>query len=87
MKDFNGVEINVGTKVFFMHSPSQPVIGRVSEIGGKKTFTVLYKDVIKTNKKGHKEIEDYREDNPELDTCGFVVNSDKCSVIVPKITS
>ena len=82
MKDFNGTPIKVGTKVFFMHQPSQPVIGRVSEINGKKTFTVWYKDVIKVSKKGQKDIEEYREHNPKLEGCGYAVNSDKCSVIV-----
>ncbi len=81
MKDFNGTPIEVGTKVFFMHKTSQPVIGIVSEIYGKKSFTILYKDVIKTSKKGQREIDEFAEHNPSLDGCGYAVNSDKCCVI------
>ena len=84
MKDFNGVEINIGDEVFFVHKPSIVVIGKVSEFDGKKSFTVNYGDVIKISKKGESEIEDYKKANPDdivLDCIGFSVKADSCVVI------
>ena len=83
MKDFNGNEIKIGSKVFWLHKLSEPVIGIVTKFEGKKTFIVEYSDVVKFSKNGEKWFEEYKKINPEASSeNGYVVKSDCCIVLV-----
>lgn len=48
MVDFNDVELNVGDTIFFKHGPKQSIIGKITEIKGKKTIRVSLADIIKS---------------------------------------
>jgi len=90
MKDFNGVNIKIGDTIFFKYfdadyNMSYQVEGRVSNLEKNKKLSVLFKDVIKTSKRGKNIISDYIKHNPgvdpNLELCGFVVKSDQCIIL------
>ena len=87
MVDFNGNEIKIGSKIFWLHKLSEPVIGIVSNIDSKKYILVRFIDVIKFSKNGEKWFNEYKEinefDNPKtLDDAGYIVKCDTCVVLV-----
>jgi hypothetical protein len=85
MIDFNGNEITVGSTVFWLHTLSDPIIGKVSKLNGKKTFLVRFIDVIKFSKKEENWFNEYKTndfDNQDtLDDSGYCVKSDCCIVV------
>lgn len=82
MVDFNGNEIKIGSKVFWLHKLSEPVIGIVSQIKGKKTFIVKFTDVVKFSKNGEKWYNYYKKVNINASPdAGYVVKSDCCLVV------
>lgn len=82
MVDFNGNEIKIGSKVFWLHKLSEPVIGIVSQIKGKKTFIVKFTDVVKFSENGEKWYNNYKRVNINTSPdAGYVVKSDCCLVV------
>lgn len=84
MLDFNNKEIKIGSRVFFLHEPSNPIIGKVSKFETKSKFLVSYFDVEKWSDKEKKRF----DENKEIDGIsnidendGYIVKCDTCVII------